>query len=122
MRSPQCRTRPGYPPSFGSSLSNECASEAARRQRAHHTDRARIRLLFLLESIALSTVGGLAGLIIGASIAGLLKLLISGLPVNIPWDYVLGALCLSILIGLMAGVIPAMRAAKLNPVDALRTE
>lgn len=81
-----------------------------------------IRFLFLLESIALSSVGGLAGLMIGAGIAWLLKLLISGLPVNIPWDYVLGALGLSILIGLAAGVIPAMRAAKLNPVDALRTE
>jgi putative ABC transport system permease protein len=49
-------------------------------------------------------------------------LLISGLPVNIPWDFVLGALCLSLVIGLAAGVVPAMRAAKLNPVDALRTE
>ncbi len=84
--------------------------------------RARIRIIFLLESTALSTVGGLIGLIVGAGIAGLLKLLISGLRVNIPWDYVLGALCISILIGLAAGVIPAMRAAKLNPVDALRTE
>lgn len=84
--------------------------------------RARIRMIFLLESTALSTTGGLIGLMIGASIAWLLKLLISSLPVNIPWDYVLGALCLSILIGLAAGVIPAMRAAKLNPVDALRTE
>ena len=84
--------------------------------------RARIRILFLLESVALSTLGGLAGLIIGSSIAGLLKLLISGLPVNIPWDFVLGALGLSLVIGLAAGVIPAMRAAKLNPVDALRTD
>jgi len=84
--------------------------------------RARIRILFLLESIALSTMGGLAGLIIGASIAWLLKTLISNLPINIPWDYVLGALCLSLLIGLAAGVMPAMRAAKLNPVDALRTD
>ncbi len=84
--------------------------------------RARIRMLFLLESIALSTLGGLAGLIIGTGIAGLLKLMISGLPVNIPWDFVLGALCLSLVIGLAAGVIPAMRAAKLNPVDALRTD
>ena len=84
--------------------------------------RARIGILFLLESIALSTIGGLAGLIIGTSIAWLLKLLVSSLPVNIPWDYVLGALCLSVLIGLAAGVVPAMRAAKLNPVDALRTE
>ena len=84
--------------------------------------RARIRILFLLESIALSTMGGLAGLIIGASIAWLLKTLISNLPVNIPWDYVLGSLCLSLLNVLAAGVMPAMRAAKLNPVDALRTD
>ncbi|MGZ0018924.1 ABC transporter permease [Nitrosomonas sp. wSCUT-2] len=84
--------------------------------------RARIRTLFLLESMALSTFGGLAGLIIGSGIAWLLKLLASGLPVHIPWNFVLGALGLSMLIGLAAGVVPAMRAAKLNPVDALRTE
>ncbi len=84
--------------------------------------RTRIRILFLMESTALSTLGGLAGLMIGAGVAWLLKLLVSNLPVNIPWDYVLGALALSVLIGLAAGVIPAMRAAKLNPVDALRTE
>jgi putative ABC transport system permease protein len=84
--------------------------------------RGRIRLLFLLESTALSTIGGLAGLLIGAGIAGLLKLVISGLPVNIPWNFVLAAVCLSMLIGLAAGVVPAMRAAKLNPVDALRTD
>ena len=84
--------------------------------------RGRIRLLFLLESTALSTIGGLAGLLIGAGTAGLLKWLIGGLPVNIPWNFVLGAVCLSMLIGLVAGVVPAMRAAKLNPVDALRTD
>ncbi|MFZ1850659.1 MAG: ABC transporter permease [Nitrosomonas sp.] len=84
--------------------------------------RARIRLLFLLESITLATMGGFAGLAIGTGIAHLLKLLIDSLPVNIPWDYVLGALCISMLIGLIAGVAPAIQAAKLNPVDALRTE
>lgn len=84
--------------------------------------RTRIRILFLLESSALSTVGGLAGLMMGVSVAWLLKILVGNLPVNIPWDYVLGAVCLSLLIGLAAGIVPAMRAAKLNPVDALRTE
>ena len=84
--------------------------------------RTRIRILFLMESTALSTLGGITGLIVGASTAWLLKILVSNLPVNIPWDYVLGALGLSVLIGLAAGVVPAMRAAKLNPVDALRAE
>jgi len=84
--------------------------------------RARIRTLFLVESTVLSTLGGLGGLAIGTALAWLLKTLVSGLPVNTPWDYVLGALVVSVLIGLAAGVIPAMRAARLNPVEALRAE
>jgi putative ABC transport system permease protein len=84
--------------------------------------RARIRTLFLMESIVLSTLGGLGGLAIGAGIAGLLKISVRGLPVNTPWDYAFGALIVSMLIGLAAGVVPAMRAARLNPVDALRDE
>ncbi len=86
------------------------------------TTRARIAMIFLLESTALATAGGLIGLIIGTSIAWFLKLSISGLPVNIPWNYVISALCISMVIGLAAGMMPAIRAAKLNPVDALRTD
>lgn len=82
----------------------------------------RIRILFLLESTALSTLGGMIGLMTGSGIAGLLSMLFSDLPVNIPWRYVLAALILSGVIGLGAGVVPAMRAARLNPVDALRAE
>lgn len=84
--------------------------------------RMRIRILFLMESTILSTLGGLSGLAIGSSIAWLLKFVVSGLPVSTPWDYVFGALGLSILIGLAAGVIPAIQAAKMDPVDALRAE
>jgi putative ABC transport system permease protein len=84
--------------------------------------RARIRILFLMESTVLSTLGGLGGLAIGSSVAWLLKVFVSGLPVSTPWDYVLGALIFSVLIGLAAGVIPAMQAAKLDPVNALRAE
>ena len=84
--------------------------------------RARIRILFLMESTVLSTLGGLVGLAVGTGLAWLLKTLVSGLPVSTPWDYVLGALGLSVLIGLAAGVVPAMRAARLDPVEALRSE
>lgn len=84
--------------------------------------RARIRILFLMESTVLSTLGGLVGLAVGTGLAWLLKTLVSGLPVSTPWNYVLGALGLSVLIGLAAGVIPAMRAARLDPVEALRNE
>ncbi|SDY64592.1 ABC transporter permease [Nitrosomonas sp. Nm58] len=84
--------------------------------------RGRIRLLFLMESTVLSTLGGLAGLAIGTALASLLKIVVSGLPVSIPWNFVMGALAVSVLIGLAAGVIPAMHAARLNPIDALRAE
>ena len=84
--------------------------------------RARIRILFLMESTVLSTLGGLVGLIVGTSIAWILKTLVGGLPVSIPWDYVMGALALSVLVGLAAGVVPAMRAARMDPVEALREE
>jgi putative ABC transport system permease protein len=86
------------------------------------TTRAQIRTLFLMESTVLSTLGGLGGLAVGAGIAALLKTTVNGLPVNTPWDYAIGALLASMLIGLAAGVVPAMRAARLNPVDALRDE
>ena len=84
--------------------------------------RARIRILFLMESTVLSTLGGVIGLVVGTSIAWLLKTLVSGLPVSIPWNYVMGALALSVLVGLAAGVVPAMRAARMDPVEALREE
>lgn len=84
--------------------------------------RARIRILFLMESTLLATLGGLGGLAVGAGIAWLIKSLDVGLPVHIPWNYVLGALAISVLIGLAAGVVPAMRAARLNPIEALRAE
>ena len=84
--------------------------------------RARILILFLMESVVLSMLGGLSGLAIGTTIAWLLKMLVSDLPIKIQWDYVLVAFGVSVLIGLAAGVVPAIRAARMNPVDALRTE
>jgi putative ABC transport system permease protein len=84
--------------------------------------RGRVRTLFLMEAIALSTFGGLLGLMVGGGLAWLLKTFVPALPVVTPWDYVFGALGVSILIGLVAGVYPAMQAAKLDPVDALHAE
>lgn len=84
--------------------------------------RARVRILFLTESTVLATLGGLGGLATGVGIAWLLKSLALGLPVQIPWNYTASALGISVLVGLAAGVIPAMRAARLNPIEALRAE
>ena len=81
-----------------------------------------ILTLFLAEAMALAALGGLMGLLLGAGLAQLLHLLIPALPVSTPWHFVAFAEGLSILIGLLAGVLPAQRAAALDPVNALRAE
>jgi len=81
-----------------------------------------ILLLFLSEAILLSTIGGFFGLIAGWSGAQLIHLLVPALPAHTPWHFVLIAEAMAFFIGLIAGVVPAKRAANMNPVDALRTE
>ncbi|MEI7455888.1 MAG: ABC transporter permease [Nitrosomonadales bacterium] len=78
--------------------------------------------LFLGEAMLLSALGGLAGLALGIGIAQSLHLFIPALPVHTPWLFAVLAELSAVSIGLAAGVIPARRAARLDPVDALRTE
>jgi len=81
-----------------------------------------IMTLFLMEAAILAAIGGLAGLAAGWSIAMLIHLTVPGLPVNTPWQFVVLAELLAMFIGIVAGVMPAFRASRMNPVDALRSE
>ena len=78
--------------------------------------------LFIGEAVILASLGGLAGLTIGAGGAWLLGAAVPALPTHTPWSYVLLAESIAALIGLAAGVVPAWRAARLNPIEALRAE
>ncbi|SDI40148.1 putative ABC transport system permease protein [Propionivibrio dicarboxylicus] len=78
--------------------------------------------LFLGEAVALSALGGAVGLALGIGLAQLIHLLVPALPVHTPPAFVLMAELVAITIGLLAGVLPARRAARLDPVDALRAE
>ena len=90
--------------------------------RALGAKQSQVLSLFLGEAIVLSAVGGAAGLLLGIGIAQLLHAALPGLPVYTPWTFVLMAEGLAVFIGLAAGVLPARRAARLDPVEALRSE
>ena len=80
-----------------------------------------IRTQFLLEAIALSVVGGLLGIGVGWLGAVVLPKLIDQ-PVTLSAWASAGALVVAIGVGIVAGVYPAGRAARLAPIDALRSE
>jgi putative ABC transport system permease protein len=74
--------------------------------------------LFLGEAVALSALGGLLGLLLGIGLAQLIHLLVPALPVHTPLSFVVLAEGIAVAIGLLAGVLPARRAARLDAVDA----
>ena len=80
-----------------------------------------IRRQFLVEAAILGMLGGLVGIILGFAGAAILTPLI-GMTVSISIPATVLALVVSVGIGLVAGVYPATRAAKLAPIDALRSE
>lgn len=76
---------------------------------------------FLVESITLSMLGGLIGIVLGFGVASLVSLL-TPLPYAVePWAIVAG-LAVTFVVGLFFGIYPANRAARLDPVEALRRE
>jgi putative ABC transport system permease protein len=90
--------------------------------RAFGASRRQVRLLFLTEAAALGLVGGAAGLAGSLAACALLREAVPGLPVHTPAAYAVAALAVSLATGLVSGVLPAHRAASLDPIEALRAE
>jgi putative ABC transport system permease protein len=83
--------------------------------------RRAILFQFLIEALVLCVMGGIVGVAIGVGGAGLLTRT-QGWDTAVAWDIVIAAVLFSAAIGLSAGIWPAQRAAKLDPIDALRYE
>lgn len=90
--------------------------------RALGVERERVVALFLLEAALLAFLGGLAGLAASFALGSLLRTLLPGFPFATPAKAVVAALAVSLAVGLAAGVLPARRAAQVDPVEALREE
>ncbi len=79
-----------------------------------------IRLQFLFETAAVTFSGGIIGIILGGAGAKILEAL-SDMPVSISWEAAALGIVSSTVIGLISGLQPAARAAKLDPVESLRS-
>ncbi|MDP6763651.1 MAG: ABC transporter permease [Planctomycetota bacterium] len=90
--------------------------------RAVGAERDQVLGLFLWEAVLLSACGGLAGIGAGFAFTALVRALMPGLPLHTPPEYVATALGVSVVVGLLSGVLPAARAASLDPIEALRAE
>lgn len=77
---------------------------------------------FLLEAMMLTVLGGVAGVLIGIAIALLIQFLLPSLKASISIGAISAGLIVSISVGLFFGLWPAYRAARLDPIDALRYE
>lgn len=86
-----------------------------------------VRSQIILESVFLTLVAGIMGVILGAAVLSLVDNLTQGIDFpytnpTVPIPYVLGAMLLMVVLGTLIGLIPAQRAVSIRPIDALREE
>jgi putative ABC transport system permease protein len=80
-----------------------------------------IKQQFLFEAILICQLGGILGIILGIFIGNIVSLILKSSFV-IPWGWIFGGLVICFIVGLSAGLFPAVKAAKLNPIVALHYE
>ena len=80
-----------------------------------------VRQQFLFESLIISLLGAVFGIVLGVMVGNLFSIVL-GTGFVVPWTWVIIGIVICSVVGLAAGIYPAMKAAKLNPIVALRYE
>jgi putative ABC transport system permease protein len=76
---------------------------------------------FLVESVVITEMGGFLGIILGISLGNIVSSFTGG-SFSVPWFWVIISLIVSLTVGLVSGLYPAIKAARLNPIESLRFE
>ena len=78
-----------------------------------------IRIQYFIEGMLISIIGGILGIILGL-IAGFIVAKITNSVFTIPWGWVIIGFIVCLLVGLISSIYPAIKASRLNPIEALR--
>lgn len=80
-----------------------------------------IKNQFLVESVVITELGGVIGILLGITLGNIVSHFTGG-SFSVPWFWVLISLLVSLTVGLVSGLYPAVKAAKLSPIESLRFE
>jgi putative ABC transport system permease protein len=80
-----------------------------------------IKSQFLTEAIVICQLGGLVGVALGIPIGNIVSFFLDGQFI-VPWVWIITSILLCFLVGMISGIYPAIKAANLDPIDALRYE
>lgn len=83
--------------------------------------RRNVLLQFLAEAVVICQLGGLLGIVLGVGVGNAVAYFVGG-TFFMPWGWIMVALVVCTVVGLIAGIYPAMRAASLDPIESLRYE
>lgn len=82
-----------------------------------------IRLQFLMEAIVVCILGGIGGLILGIAVGNVIaKVISSSASFIVPWFWMMMGIFVCVIVGIISGIYPAIKASRLDPIEALRYE